>query len=451
MFRKSRLSPVRSALLVLAVFALSLLWASCSKAPSFYLGGIQVNEPDHDHWVRTLRENKFNTIAATVYAHQGDWDSENLWFDDKNDSVVSEIRAAEAQDVNVVLIMRVALDHAFEKNTFLWHGMIMPKSEEQLAEWFRRYTDFVLKWARIAEKEGVEIFGIGSEMNSLTSTIPVKELPPLLDFYLDEKQQKERNSKIAKKAGAIRTDTLWTRGDKKFSSLQDYLDHQSGTNREWALSVGKANPQSLEQLNARRDLLEKSWRELISKVRKEFSGKLLYAANFDQYHEVEFWDALDYMGINAYFPLRDPNASKTEFRSSVEEGWESAFGQIVQFRKENKLDNKPVIFSELGYTFRKDCTIEPWSSEGFSLIEQGESDRVVFWKEQPIDFEERVLALQALNKASVQHPGVLKGALYWKLSTIKSHLDIEPFVHILSDEKDKAFQQELHRLSQQNG
>ena len=37
----------------------------------FYLGGIQVNEADHSHWVETLAESGMNTVAVTVYAHQG--------------------------------------------------------------------------------------------------------------------------------------------------------------------------------------------------------------------------------------------------------------------------------------------------------------------------------------------------------------------------------------------
>ena len=34
------------------------------------------------------------------------------------------------------------------------------------------------------------------------------------------------------------------------------------------------------------------WRELIAEVRKVYKGKLTYAANWDEYKRVPFWDAL---------------------------------------------------------------------------------------------------------------------------------------------------------------
>ena len=46
------------------------------------------------------------------------------------------------------------------------------------------------------------------------------------------------------------------------------------------------------------------WRRLISKVREIYPGPLTYAANWwGDYDVVEFWDELDYIGINAFFPL----------------------------------------------------------------------------------------------------------------------------------------------------
>lgn len=47
---------------------------------------------------------------------------------------------------------------------------------------------------------------------------------------------------------------------------------------------------------------EEFWRELILELRAIYKGELVYAENWDQYQAVPFWDALDYIGINAYFP-----------------------------------------------------------------------------------------------------------------------------------------------------
>ena len=45
------------------------------------------------------------------------------------------------------------------------------------------------------------------------------------------------------------------------------------------------------------------WNALIPKVRKIYKGKLTYAANWDEYKRTPFWSQLDFIGIDAYFPL----------------------------------------------------------------------------------------------------------------------------------------------------
>ena len=45
------------------------------------------------------------------------------------------------------------------------------------------------------------------------------------------------------------------------------------------------------------------WSNVIDSVRKVYQGKLTYAANWDDYDDVPFWSKLDYIGVNAYWPL----------------------------------------------------------------------------------------------------------------------------------------------------
>jgi|GEM_PF-4318219 len=139
----------------------------------FLLGGIQVNEAQLEPWLGALEAAGMNTVAVTDYAHQGDWDSANLWWD-PNPGLLPEIRAAKDRGLHVVLVLRLALDRAFPRNRFLWHGMIMPASDEQLRRWFARYQTFVRAWAEVAEREGIDALMIGSELNALTSTVPVQ-------------------------------------------------------------------------------------------------------------------------------------------------------------------------------------------------------------------------------------------------------------------------------------
>lgn len=100
---------------------------------------------------------------------------------------------------------------------------------------------------------------------------------------------------------------------------------------------------------------EAQWRNLIQEIRKVYSGKLTYAANFDkEYEQVEFWDALDFIGIQAYFPLsKNTNPSTEELSVS----WT---GHLKSIEKIQKKFNKPVIFTEIGYRSTEDAAIEPW-------------------------------------------------------------------------------------------
>jgi len=45
--------------------------------------------------------------------------------------------------------------------------------------------------------------------------------------------------------------------------------------------------------------------KLIKKIREVYRGKLTYAAEGINAKNIEFWDALDYIGIDAYFALTD--------------------------------------------------------------------------------------------------------------------------------------------------
>lgn len=403
----------------------------------FYLGGIQVNEPTLDGWLDGLAAAGMNTVSVTHYARQGDWDSDNLFWEPDYEGVVREIRAAKVRGFRVVLILRVALDHAFPRNRFLWHGMIMPADDSLLANWFARYSAFALGWARTAEEEGVDVLMIASEMNALTSTLSLAALPALEAYYLDEEKQSERREQVLAHESTIEERDLWLRGREEYPSLEDYLEAESAAQRAWAKPAAAASPAAaLAQLNARRAHLEQHWRDLIHCLRDAYHGQLGYAANFDQYQQVGFWDALDVIGINAYFSLRQrllPEAEEEVLYAELERGWRLVFGEIDAFRSLHGLPSKPLIFTELGYLRRANATLQPWAHGDFTMVPTTEGETMLVWEDQPFRPQERALAVRALYAITNQGPGTdrLHGLLYWKLSTQPAHQAIEPYVLIL--------------------
>lgn len=427
---------MRKLFLVLAVLAAIAYWGVPATAPHFFLGGIQVNEADHQVWVEALDDAGMNTVAVTVYAMQGDWDSANLWWEDEEPWVLQEMRTAHGRGLDSVLVLRVALDHAFERNKFFWHGMIAPLGEAALDEWFARYTRFVLEWAEVAEREGVAVLAIGSELNALTNTIQLAELPNLEQYYADSEKVAGENAKVLAYQEAIEENHLFVRGYEPEGSLPEFLDLRSQAERAWAEQVAYLDQDdALAAVNARRRRLAGKWRQLIAEVRERYSGVLTYAANFDQYELVAFWGELDLISINAYFPLRRhflPEIGDEELAALLENRWRVHLDRLDRFRRRIGLDEHRFLLTELGYIHRANSTIEPWASHGFSVLPSPGGEQLVIWDEQPDDLIERALAVRGLYRANAALGGeLLAGLLYWKLSTEPAHTEVEPFVLIL--------------------
>ena len=79
-------------------------------------------------------------------------------------------------------------------------------------------------------------------------------------------------------------------------------------------------------------------------MRAVYPGPLTYAANwYDEYERISFWDALDWIGINAYFEL---SPSVTPTAEEVERAWAPITARIGAL---SRRWNRRVIFTELGF------------------------------------------------------------------------------------------------------
>lgn len=97
------------------------------------------------------------------------------------------------------------------------------------------------------------------------------------------------------------------------------------------------------------------WLKIIAAVRAVYYGKLTYGGNWNEFETVKFWDALDYIGVLAYFPLtKTPNPTKQE----IAEAWEKRCAELERFAKRK---GKQMIFVELGYNESAKAAAEPWN------------------------------------------------------------------------------------------
>ncbi len=119
----------------------------------------------------------------------------------------------------------------------------------------------------------------------------------------------------------------------------------------------------LAGLSGERDL----WVDLIDKVRKIYSGKIIYASNFDEYRKVSFWDEVDYIGIDFFAPVsnkRDPVYDELVL------GWQPYLNDLKEWFNQNHIGKK-LIFTEIGYPSTDGASIQPWKvGDSVDLEEQ---------------------------------------------------------------------------------
>jgi hypothetical protein len=105
---------------------------------------------------------------------------------------------------------------------------------------------------------------------------------------------------------------------------------------------------------------EHHWRELIKQVRAVYSGKLWYGANWGAYiWDVAWFDAVDYIGCDAYYPLSElPDPSLTQ----IKQGWQPVLANLSALSE--KWNGKQIVLAEIGYCSRTGAASSPAGPKG---------------------------------------------------------------------------------------
>ncbi|WP_452598540.1 glycoside hydrolase family 113 [Pontimicrobium sp. MEBiC01747] len=127
----------------------------------------------------------------------------------------------------------------------------------------------------------------------------------------------------------------------------------------------------------------KYWDNLITEIKKRYKGKLTYAANWDEFKRTPFWNRLDFIGVDAYFPV---SISKTPTVEECLKGWNAHKETIKGMSLKH---NKPILFTEFGYRSVDFSGKEPWRSDrsmtSVNLEAQTNTTKALFdtfWKEE---------------------------------------------------------------------
>lgn len=136
------------------------------------------------------------------------------------------------------------------------------------------------------------------------------------------------------------------------------------------------------------------WSDLIADVRRDFGGALTYSANWDEADGVIFWDKLDFIGVNAFYPLASVNGATY---AAYAEGAGAALDRLGTLAT---VLEKPVLLVEIGYTTRPNAAVEPW------LWPDG-------MHEVKVDEWEQARALYALASAAASR-SFIEGVYVWR-------------------------------------
>ncbi|KJJ85205.1 protein containing Coagulation factor 5/8 type [Candidatus Omnitrophus magneticus] len=240
--------------------------------------------PVSDFTLISLKEKGIDTISIMVPAYQDALNSEVIFTNDRpGGDTPTDIAITHAIETCHKLGMRVLLKPHVDPRTNEARIDIVGNQK-----WFDSYEEFILRYAKIAALNNVEIFSIGTELEGTTFE-------------------------------------AWT----------------------------------------------SRWEIIIKKVREVYKGKLVYSANWTEYQGVPFWKDMDYLGIDAYFPLTDKNDATREELISA---WEKKAGEIETWLRENNLLDKPVLFTEIGYTTTDGTNRQPWVALTSIEDQQEQSD-----------------------------------------------------------------------------
>jgi len=101
------------------------------------------------------------------------------------------------------------------------------------------------------------------------------------------------------------------------------------------------------------------WFDLIKEIRAIYKGKLTYAANWDEFWRTPFWEQLEYIGIDAYFPISDKQTPSVD---DCLKGWSEQKEELAAFSRQW---DRPIVFTEFGYRSVDYTAREPWRYDRF--------------------------------------------------------------------------------------
>jgi hypothetical protein len=140
---------------------------------------------------------------------------------------------------------------------------------------------------------------------------------------------------------------------------------------------------------------EADWRAIVADARRRFHGPLVYAANHSgEEMRLTWWDAVDLIGIDAYYPLTSRNnPTLAELKTT----WNARAADLQAL---SARAGKQIILTEIGYRSADGANMAPWDWQ----------------QEAPVDLQEQADCYESALEAIWNQPW-LAGIYWWNWDT----------------------------------
>ena len=142
---------------------------------------------------------------------------------------------------------------------------------------------------------------------------------------------------------------------------------------------------------------DSNWIDIIQNVRSRYQGSLTYAANHGNEENIDWWDNLDFIGIDAYYALSDMYDPPLE---GLKAAWNNRLNTINGWRS-YVWPSMDIIFTEVGYKSLNGTNITPWNRDPTT---------------NPLDLDEQAECYEALLEMGKDR-NWLSGVFWWNWET----------------------------------
>jgi hypothetical protein len=139
---------------------------------------------------------------------------------------------------------------------------------------------------------------------------------------------------------------------------------------------------------------EEAWRVVVDAVRAVYSGPLIYASNHGQESSIAWWDALDYLGVDAYYAL---TSSTDPTLDDLKAAWRTRASRLQSLSQRVE---RPVVLTEIGYRSLDGANRAPWAWSNAGTV----------------DLHEQALCYRAVLESFWGQPW-LAGIYWWNWDT----------------------------------